>query len=177
MKPEIKGNATSFFVTLLILFVLEIISTALLPLLGVESIRIPFNILIILFLGFKVNSPALALMILGTQYFHSFFSIEGWEMGTVAGILICILIGYLKDLLHFSSAGFTIIVTQIFQTVWFIIISGLFYLKFGSFDYVIEKFWRFLPESIIISILSPFFFSVLDKIWNVGEGGMLGDET
>ncbi|MCP4914299.1 MAG: hypothetical protein GY909_14395 [Oligoflexia bacterium] len=177
MRSDIKGNISSFIITLLILFVLEIFSTALFPLFGLSSIKIPFNILIVLFLGFKINSPYLAFMILFTQYFHSFFSVEGWEMGTVAGILICLLISYLKDLLHFSSAIFTIIVTQIFQVVWFLIISGLYYLKFDGFEYIIEKFWRFIPESIIISILSPFFFSLLDKIWNVGEGGMLGDEA
>ena len=83
----------------------------------------------------------------------------------------------LKDLLHFSHAIFTIIVTQIFQVVWFLIISGIYYLKFDGFEYIFENFERFIPESIIISILSPFFFSLLDKVWNIGEAGMLADEA
>ena len=40
-------------ITLLILVVLEIFSTALLPMLGLTKYRIPFNVLLVLYLGFK----------------------------------------------------------------------------------------------------------------------------
>lgn len=162
-------------VTLLILIVLEIFSTTLFPLLGMEKYRVPFNILIILFMGFKINTPWLAILIMIVQYFHSYFSIEGWEMGTIAGVVICIVISYLKDLLHFSNSIITIFVTQMFQMLWFVIVSGLAYMKIGEWSYILEKFWRFIPESIIISLLAPVVFAILDRIWVVGEDGMLGD--
>jgi hypothetical protein len=142
---------------------------------GVSKYRIPFNILIILFMGFKLKTPYIAILVLITQYFHSFFSIEGWAMGTIAGVTICLIISYLKDLLHFTSYIITIFVTQLFQTLWFLIVSSLLYLKVGDLSYITEKFSRFVPESILISCMAPFFFLVLDLIWRVDEQGMLGE--
>lgn len=176
MNSHIRGSIPSLLFTLLILFVLEIVSTALLPLFGLVKYHIPFNILIILYLGFKLENPYISLFILVIQYFHGFFSIEGWELGTMSGILICIVVSYLKDLLHFTSAAVTIIVTQLFQCLWFIIVSSLIYMKTDNLTYIIEKFYRFIPESIVLSLLSPFFFVILDKIWKSDSSSMLGDE-
>lgn len=164
-------------ITLLILVVLEIFSTALVPMLGLMKYRIPFNVLIILYLGFKMETPYTSLLILILQYTHSFFSIEGWEMGTIAGVIICIVISYLKDLLHLSSSVITIFVTQVFQSLWFVIVSILLYLKEEDFSYIVEKFWRFLPESIVISLLAPFFFGILDVIWRAETDRALGDSV
>lgn len=177
MKLKIKEALPSLLVTLLLLCVLEILGSTFLPLIGIEKYRIPFNVLIVLFIGFKLESPFLSLMILIVQYFHSFFSYEGWAMGTVAGVVICLIISYLRELIHFSSVMVTVVVTQIFQMVWFVIVSSLLFLKMGEWTYILEKFWRFVPESIVISLIAPFFFSMLDKIWRVDESGMLGDQS
>lgn len=162
-------------ITILILVVLEIISTAMIPMMGLTKYRIPFNILIVLYMGLKLETPYTSLLILALQYTHSFFSIEGWEMGTISGVLICIIISYLKDLLHLSSSLITILVTQMFQFVWFSIISVLLYIKDESFTYILEKFWRFLPESIVLSLLAPFFFGILDAIWRGEQDRSLGE--
>ena len=163
------------FITVLILIVLEVLTSAFLPLFGLTRYMLPFNVLIVLFLGFKLENPYMALLILVVQYFHSLFTIEGWEMGTIAGVLICVVISYLRDVLHFTSSLITIVVTQIFQVLWFIIVSSLLYLKMDDTSYIIDKLWRFLPESIIISLLAPFFFSVFDKVWGVGNEGLMGE--
>lgn len=172
-----KGNFAHLIrplgITLLILVVLEIMSTAFLPMMGLTKYRIPFNVLIVLYMGFKLETPFTSIMILILQYTHSFFSIEGWEIGTVAGVMICIIISYLKDLLHLTSSVITIVVTQVFQTLWFLIVSSLIYMKTDDFSYITHKFWRFLPESIVISLLAPFLFNILDAIWkSEGESGL-----
>lgn len=178
MKNELKHQLGSLLLTTVILIIFEIISTAFFPALGLKSYRIPFNILIILYLGFKVESSFLGLYILFIQLFHSFFSVEGWEMGTIAGVLICVIISYLKELLHFSSAFITILTTQIFQVLWFVIMAGMLYIKMGDFSLILEKFYRFIPESITISIFAPVLFIVLDRIWRVSsKEGMLGEEV
>lgn len=87
------------------------------------------------------------------------------------------IISYLRDMLHFNSKFFTIVVTQIFQICWFIIVSILIYLKVENFDYILGKLGRFLPESLIISIMAPFFFSLLDRIWKINDREMLGEEV
>ena len=177
MRRQLKDLIVPLFITLLILVILEIISTSLLPAFGASKYIIPFNILIVLYLGFKLETPYLAILILVVQYFHSFFSIEGWEIGTIAGIFICIVISYLRDVIHFSSAVITMTVTQIFQIVWFIIVSFLFYLKTNNFGFLVEKTWRFIPESIAISLMAPFFFSIFDRIWGTSGEGMLGEDV
>ena len=177
MNNQLKDLITPLIITLLILTFLEIISTVLLPVFGLKNYILPFNILIILFLGFKVRTPFLSFIILIVQYFHSFFTIEGWEPGTIVGIFVCILIAYLKELIHFSSSIATMLVTQIFQTSWFLLSSGLIYIRTGNMEYLITKFWRFLPESILISILSPFLFSLFEKIWKISNRGLLGEES
>ena len=175
MNHQIKNLLTPLIITIIILILLEVLSTVVIPVLGFKYYILPFNVLIVLFLGFKVRTPFLSFLILIVQYFHSFFTIEGWESGTIVGIFVCILIAYLKELIHFSSSFATILVTQIFQSCWFILSSSLIYLRTSNMEYIIAKFWRFLPESIIISLLAPFIFSILEKIWNTSDRGMMGE--
>lgn len=176
MRGQLKDIIAPLVITILILLFLEVISSALFPVIGINQYRLPFHILIVLFLGFKIENPYLAIPIFVIQYFHSFFSIEGWEMGTIAGVVICFVISYVRDLIHFSSIGATMIITQIFQVVWLTIVSSVLYLKTENASYIIEKFWRFLPESVIISVIAPFAFVILEKVWNRKEGGLLRNE-
>lgn len=176
MRSEIKNVVAPMLITVLILIVLEVLATSLIPVLGVKNFILPFNVGVVLFFGFRFQTPYLPLFILIVQYFHSFFTVEGWEPGTIAGIIVCVLISYLRELIHFSSAAATMIVTQIFQTFWFLVVSGVIYMRMGEMFYIVDKFWRFVPESIILSLLSPFLFMVFEKVWSMSEGGLLGDE-
>lgn len=177
MKLQLKHILPSMIVTLVILICLEVLTTAFFPAFGLMRFRIPFNVLIILFVAFKLDTPYSAILILIIQLFHSLFSLEGWAMGTFAGVIIYIIISVLRDVIHFSSSLLTIMVTQLFQLLWFLMVSFFLYLKLGSTDYIIDKFWRFLPESIIISLIAPYCFSLLDKIWKVKDGGSLREDS
>jgi len=178
MKNEFKQQVLPLVFTLIILILFEIVTTAFFPALGIKNYKIPFNILIILYLGFKVNSPFLGLYIAILQYFHSFFSVEGWEMGTITGITICMIITYLKELLNFTSAFITILVTQLFQVFWFIILTSMYYFKLRDIDVIIDKFYRFIPESIFISLCAPLVFILMDNVWGISsKEGMLGEEV
>lgn len=175
MKSQLKDIVFPLVLTVLVLAFLEVLTTTFLPMLGLHRYTIPFSILFVLYLGFKLETPYLPVMIFIVQYVHHIFSIEGWETGTVSGILVCLLISYLRDLIHFNSIAMTVFVTQIFQTIWFFIVSILIYLRMGSMDYIIDKFWRFLPESIMISILAPLVFAFLDRLWRSSDDGRLGE--
>ncbi len=175
MKTSIQDIIVPLFKTLFMLFILEIITTAVFPMIGLLHFRIPFNILLVLFLGLRVETPYLAILIMTVQYFHSFFSIEGWEMGTITGIVICVLVSYVREMIHFSSWTMTILITQIFQLLWFLVQSTLLYIQLGNLNYILDKGVRFLPQSVIIAILSPFFFFILNKVWRVNDRGMYGD--
>jgi len=166
---KFKNYLFSMTITIILLIMLEIISTAILPSFGLANFKLMFNILIILYLGFNLESPVVPILILIVQLFHSAFSIDGWATGTVAGVIICILISYLKELLDFSNALSTIIVTQIFQLFWFLISAALIYLRTDSFSFVVSRFWSFIPESITLSLLSPFFFNLMHKFWKIDQ--------
>lgn len=177
MKTDLKDIIFPLIKTLIVLFFLEIMTTAVFPMIGLLNYRVPFNILVVLYLGLRLETPYLAILVLIVQYFHSFFSVEGWEMGTVTGIVICIVVSYVREMIHFSSWGMTILITQVFQLLWFSVQSILIYIQIGNLDYIFDKGWRFLPQSVIIALLSPLFFYVLNKIWNVDDRGMLGDKV
>ncbi|MEX0799313.1 MAG: hypothetical protein WEB87_02155 [Bacteriovoracaceae bacterium] len=153
--------------TCLLLVILEIFTTAFLPAIGILSFRPEFNVLIVLFLAFKLETPFLAWLILAVQYAHSIFSIEGWAIGAFAGVLISLSVRYLKDMLDFSTAISTIVVVQVFQIAWFVITSFLLSLKLGDFGNFVHLFWQDIPESLALSLLAPFFFVLLDRVWKV----------
>jgi hypothetical protein len=87
-----------------------------------------------------------------------------------------VIVSYVREMIHFSSFGMTILITQVFQLLWFLVQSVMIYVLMGNPEYILEKGWRFLPQSVIISILSPFFFFLLNKIWQIEDRGMLGDK-
>lgn len=174
MRFSLKHLATSMGLTLLFLLILEIFSTAFLPALGMIKYRLSFNVLIILFLGFRVETPFLPILILLVQFLHSGFSIEGWAYGTFAGIIVSIGINYVKELLDFSTAIWTIILTQIFQILWFFITSILIFMRTQEWHFIAEKFWHFIPESMVLSLLAPPFFLILTKIWRLDRGENMG---
>jgi len=175
MRLRLKNIIPSLILTLIFLLILEIISSTLLPVFGLINYRIPFNVLILLYIGFKLETPWIALLILCIQYLHSFFSNEGWALGTFTGTMICILVSYVRDLIHFNTIFATIFVTQIFQTLWFLIVSGMIYIQVNNTNLLIEKFWRFLPESLFISIISPVFYMILDRIWKSDQSEAFGE--
>ena len=127
MRLKLKNLWTPLAVTIGILIFFEIVSSTLLPIVGIQNYRLPFHILIVLYLGFRLETPFLSILILLLQYVHSLFSIEGWAIGTVAGVLICMLCSYLKELLDFSSNISTILLTLLFQGLWFLVQGVLFY--------------------------------------------------
>ena len=177
MRTNLKDIIVPIIKTIILLVVLEVITTTIFPNIGLENFRLPFNILIVLYLGLTLETPYLAILIMLVQVFHGFFSVEGWELGTVTGIVICVIVSYLRDTIHFSSWLMTILITQVFQLLWFFVQSILIYIQLGSLNYIFEKGWRFLPQSVIIALLSPFFFYLLNRIWNVDDRGMLGDKV
>jgi hypothetical protein len=165
----------SMTITILLLLLLEIVVSTFFPLIGLSGYRLHFNILIVLYLGFKLDSPFLGPMILIIQYCHSFFSIEGWAIGTTTGIMVCIAISYLKEILNFNSIPITMVVTQLFQLLWLGFVSLFLYMKSVESAYLMSKLMRFLPESIVISMISPFFFKLLDRFWKFKEGESLAE--
>ncbi len=108
MKVKSEKLPQSLFFTILLLLILELVSSTFFPILGLAKFRPAFNILVVLYVGFKLETPFLAIIVFALQYFHSFFSIEGWSAGTFAGIVICMIISYLRDMIHFSTTIFSI---------------------------------------------------------------------
>lgn len=171
MVYSAKDISLGMLKTLMLLIFLEIITSAFLPAIGIVQFKPAFSVLIVLFMAFKLETPVLPWLILMMQYVHAVFSIEGWGIGTIAGILVALLVRYLRDLLHFSTAISTIIVVQLFQLVWFVIVSFMLCLKLGDFGAFFNIFWQFVPESFVLSIVSPFFFIILDRVWRVNDRG------
>lgn len=169
MKYSLLEVVIGFLKTALLLIVLEIFSSAILPSFGIDEFKPAFNVLIVLFLAFKLDAPFLPFLILAFQYIHSTFSIEGWASGTFAGILVAVSVRYVRDMLNFSTAISTIIVVQVFQLAWFFLVSSILSIKLGDFSNFISIFLQYIPESIFISLISFHFFKLLDFFWKVNK--------
>ena len=131
------------------------------------------NLFFILFLSFYRNGTFIAFLIIYFQYIHALFTIESWAIGASAGLAISIMISYLRDWIHLSNSFVTIIFVQLFQFIWFLFTSLIIYLKNADIDLILQKFWLFIPESIILSIISPYAFRLFHMVWTYGEQGEL----
>lgn len=142
MRLSLQDIALGTLKTILLLIIVEVFTSAVLPAIGILEFKPAFNVLIILYLAFKFEAPVLPFLIFLLQYVHSVFSIEGWATGTLAGILVSLSVKYVKDMLNFSTAISTIVVVQIFQIAWFIIVAIILSLKLGDFSHFFGIFLK-----------------------------------
>jgi hypothetical protein len=167
----------SFAISIGLLMGLEIVTSTILPALGWHEYRLTFNVLIILFIALRLDSPMVPWMIMGLQMIHSIFSVEGWALGTLAGLIVMVSANYLKELLHLTTAFMTMITVQLFQMIWYLTVTLIICLKISNFDKFGLIIWSFIPGSILLSLISPILFWILEQIWRVpSEGGPRGVE-
>jgi hypothetical protein len=167
----------SFAITLALLVGFEIVTSTLLPALGWKEYRLTFNVLIILFMAIKMDSPIVPWLILGLQLIHSIFSIEGWALGTLAGVIVMLSANYLKEILQLSTAFMTMLTVQLFQFIWYLTVTLVICLKISDFDKFGLILWSFIPGSLLLSLISPLIFWLLEMVWRVpSEGGPRGVE-
>ncbi|MBY0518409.1 MAG: hypothetical protein K2P81_15975 [Bacteriovoracaceae bacterium] len=169
MQPRFSRLMLSTFMTLGILIALEIGTSAFFPALGWREYRLAFNVVIILFMALKLTTPLLPWFVMMLQLVHAAFSVEGWALGTLVGILVSLIASYLKEILQFSSAIATIVTVQLFQIVWYVLTVSVICLKLGTFESFSLLFWNAMPGTLLLSLLSPVLFNLLNRVWNVEE--------
>lgn len=177
MRMRLSQLLISFAITIGLLTGLEIVTSTILPAVGWHEYRLTFNVLIILFLALRLDSPLVPWMIMGLQMIHSIFSVEGWALGTLAGLIVMVSANYLKELLHLTTAFMTMVTVQLFQMIWYLTVTVIICLKISNFDKFGLIIWSFIPGSILLSLISPVLFWILEQIWRVpSEGGPRGVE-
>ncbi len=177
MRMRFSQLLVSFAITLTLLVLLEVVTSTVLPVMGWKEYRLTFNVLIILFLAIRMDSPLVPWLIMGLQIIHSIFSIEGWALGTLAGLIVLISANYLKEVLHLTTAFMTMFTVQLFQFIWYLTVTLVICLKISDFDKFGLILWSFVPGSILLSLVSPLLFWFLDTVWKVpNESGPRGVE-
>ncbi|MCT4642050.1 MAG: hypothetical protein N4A33_07090 [Bacteriovoracaceae bacterium] len=151
--------------TCLLLILFELISSALFPALGLSSFKLPFNVLVVLYLAFKVNHPSVPFIILFLQFVHSAFSIEGWAVTTLIGLIVLFVLKYIKDLLDFSSAASTMIAVFLFHIFWFFCLAIFISIKASDSSLFMTYLFGAFFESLLITLFSPLIFKLLDYFW------------
>lgn len=168
-----QHNSKTFFISLIITTVLLVLSDILVstsfPLLGLDSFRVSLVVLIVLYLCFYFNNILIAPLIAYFYMVHGIFSLEHWSIGALSCLLVSTLISFLRNLIHLNNFFVTFVFVQIFQTLIFILTRGMMYLKLDQGSFVTESIKFFIPESLVISFVAPFLFSVLHKIWFRGD--------
>lgn len=176
MALSISELIKPLLISFILILILEIISTTVSPIFFSNGLQLEFHLLFVIFLGFRMTGRWMAPTVFSIQFFHSLFSIEGWALGTFTGIIICLMIGRLKEMISLSNNIVTMLVTFGIQLVWFFLKAGMLVLKVETFPFL-ERFWLFLPQGIILSLLSPFLFKLLNDIWEIGHENTLGNEA
>lgn len=177
MRMRFSQLLISFAFTLGLLIGLEVVTSTILPAMGWKEYRLTFNVLIILFLAIRMNTPIVPWLILGLQMIHSIFSIEGWALGTLAGLIVMMSANYLKEVLQLTSAFMTMLTVQLFQFIWYLTVAVVICLKISDFDKFGLILWSFIPGSILLSLISPLLFWLLGVVWRVPvDGGPRGVE-
>jgi hypothetical protein len=177
MKMRFSQMLMSFAVSLALLTGLEIVTSTILPALGWHEYRLTFNVLIIIFLAIRLDSPAVPWMVMGLQMIHSVFSIEGWALGTFAGLIVMLSANYLKEVLHLTTAFMTMFTVQLFQLIWYLTVTLIICLKISNFEKFGLIVWSFIPGSVLLSLLAPVLFWILEQVWRVpSDGGPRGVE-
>jgi hypothetical protein len=176
MQPRFSRLVLSISVTLGILIALEIATSAFLPALGWRESRLAFNVVIILFMALRLTTPLLPWFVMLLQLVHASFSVEGWALGTLVGIMVSLIASYLKEILQFSSAIATMVTVQIFQFIWYVSTLGIICLKLGTFESFSLMFWNVIPGTFFLSLISPLMFNLLNRVWpyesQVSRAGM-----
>ncbi len=177
MRMRFSQIMISFAITLGLLIGFEIVTSTLLPAIGWKEYRLTFNVLVILFMAIRMDSPLVPWLIMGLQIIHSIFSIEGWALGTLAGIIVMMSANYLKEILQLTTAFMTMFTVQLFQFIWYLTVTVIICLKISDFDKFGLILWSFIPGSILLSLISPVVFWLLGTIWRVpNESGPRGVE-
>ena len=177
MRMRFSQLLISFAITVALLTGLEIVTSTILPALGWHEYRLTFNVLIIIFLAIRLDSPTVPWMIMGLQVVHSIFSVEGWALGTLSGLIVMMSANYLKEVLHLTTAFMTMFTVQLFQIIWYITVTVIICLKISNFDKFGMITWSFIPGSILLSLISPVLFWLLEQIWRVpSDSGPRGVE-
>ncbi len=169
-----NNNSQHFFISLLItslfLILSDILVSTLFPLIGLESFRISIVVLIILYLAFYFNNIFIAPLIAYFYFLHGIFSLEYWSVGVLSCLSVSIIISSLRNIIHLNNKLVTIIFVQLFQVTIYGISRLIIYLKLGDGDFVLNSLSLFIPESIFISLMSPFIFQAFHRIWRTTPG-------
>ena len=53
--------------------------------------------------------------------------------------------------------------------------ANLYYIKLDNTDFIFFKLQNFVFESLVTSLLAPFIFIILDKVWSLERQGLSAD--
>lgn len=169
MKATFNQIVFRVFITVVILIFSEFFSSAILPAIGFKDYTLAFNVLIVVYLGFRFNTSSLPWILLILQIFHSAFSVEGWALSTLAALIVCFVINYFKEIMQVSSLISTVVSVFAFQILWFLVVALVIGSKNGDFSLVLPRIMRIIPEAIGLALFSPILFKLMDKIWSDRE--------
>lgn len=160
-----KSILSSFFYFIVLFLVLEISSSALIPAIFSSFYLPQFMPLFVLFIGIRWDSSIRPLLILFLNIIHGAFSVEGWAIGSFIGVLLSWPLGILREIIHFSSSFVLIIFSCIFYSLWFFLATFIFAMKNDQYHLIKEYTAIILIKSLLLAIITPLVFIILDKIW------------
>ncbi len=163
---RIKDFVWMMLKTLFLVFILDFLSSSFFPIFQQTYFFPSFHILILIYLAFFQPAHRLPFLVLIIESFHSLFTVEGWALGTITGIIVGNILVLIRDTIQFSSFFATFLLVYAVQVLWSLISGTLLAIKLENW-YIVESYVTFsLIQGIILGLVALPFFKLLEKIWD-----------
>ncbi|MDH4468631.1 MAG: hypothetical protein QE271_11290 [Bacteriovoracaceae bacterium] len=137
------------------------------PLISLKWVAVSVTQVAIIFLSFTVGFAWLPWGILTLQLFHSLFSLEGWALGTLIGVIICVVMSRLKAMIQLTGPLSIIMTTYFLQFAWCLMAGILTSLRNHDWKFFQLFVNQGLTYGLVTAALSPLLFFIFRNIWLV----------
>jgi hypothetical protein len=152
--------------TLLIVVLLDFLSSSFFPTFQMTYLFPSFHLLILIYLSFFQPAHRLPILVLIIESVHSIFTVEGWALGTITSCIIVNILVLIRDTIQFSSFLATFLLVYAVQILWAVISGTLLAIKLENW-YIVESYFKFsLVQGIVLGLVALPFFKLLEKIWD-----------
>ncbi len=167
MRYTLSDFSFRFFLTVLLLLLLEIIGATVLPSLFSYHYRFFFLGVVCIYMALEIPSSLQPYTLLILCWVHSIFSVEGWAINCLIALVLMVILSVIKDLIqlstYFSKVFFYFVGLFFWDLLRVIIIS----LKSNAFDGFLVLITDDLIANLILALITPFLLLPLTGIWKV----------
>lgn len=160
-----QNELLRYLFLLVVLFFVEIIFSILYESTSIHGFRLPLSMPLVVFLSYRASLRKFPWYLLGVEFIHSFFTLDGFGIGVLIGLLLFLCIFFGKDYINSSHRLFSVVFVFVGYHLWFLGSMLIKAFKFKEIPSGSLSYGHFLFMAILISLASPFIFKGFNQVW------------